>query len=170
VGVQAKQRMDDNHHEAGIAPITEVSLPDNVVVPLERVQFVIDRSRSLVGQIAEQIAHLVVIGIFQADERLPPVDEAARSIGVGANTMGQIYAVLTKYGIATSTTGTGTFFTRAAARSASRYLVSSGATSVIRRARALGLAEEDVVGVFLAALARVEHDAENEIGAESPEP
>jgi GntR family transcriptional regulator len=131
-------------------------------VSFESVHFIIDRSKPIVGQILEQIAYLLVSGALAAGERLPTLGETAQLLGISVGTAVAIYRILGQHGIVTSTVGTGTFFTPQAQRAASRYLVSADATALIQRARALGLAEEEVVGVFLAASTRADGDDPNE--------
>jgi DNA-binding transcriptional regulator YhcF (GntR family) len=121
--------------EEGLTHSTGGIRSDNDSVPLEQVRFIVDRTKPIVEQVLNQLAHLLVAGVLRTDDQLPT------------------------HGIATSSVGAGTFFTAQAQAAAGRFLVSEGATSLVRRARALGLAEEEVVGVFLAAASRIQNGA-----------
>ncbi len=129
----------------------------NDSVPLENVRFVIDRAKPIVEQILSQLAQLLVAGVLRTEDQLPTHDKAARLLGVSVGTVAEIYRILVQHGIATSSVGSGTFWTAQAQAAAGRFLVSEGATSLVRRARALGLGEEEVVGVFLAAASRIQN-------------
>jgi DNA-binding transcriptional regulator YhcF (GntR family) len=154
--------------EEGLTHSTGGIRAANDSVPLEQVRFVIDRAKPIVEQVLSQLAHLLVAGVLRTEDQLPTHDKAARLLGVSVGTVAAIYRILTQHGIATSSVGAGTFFTAQAQAAAGRFLVSEGATSLVRRARALGLGEEEVVGVFLAAASRIQNgngDEENDTAA-----
>jgi DNA-binding transcriptional regulator YhcF (GntR family) len=143
--------------EEGLTHSTGGMRADNDSVPLENVRFVIDRTRPIVEQVLSQLALLLVAGVLRTDEQLPTHDKAARLLGVSVGTVASIYKILMQHGIATSSVGSGTFFTAQAQAAAGRFLVSEGATSLVQRARALGLSEEEIVGVYLAAASRIQN-------------
>lgn len=123
-------------------------------MPLERVRFIIDRSRPIVDQVLVQIASLLVAGALRTTEQLPTHPEAAKVFGVSGNTVVSIYRILAQHGIIAGSSGAGTYFTEHAQQAACRYLVSVNAAALVRNARALGLSEEEIVGVFLAVSTR----------------
>jgi DNA-binding transcriptional regulator YhcF (GntR family) len=146
-----------NPSEEGLPHSTGGMRAGNDSVPLENVRFVIDRAKPIVEQILSQLAQLLVAGVLRTEDQLPTHDKAARLLGVSVGTVAEIYRILVQHGIATSSVGSGTFWTAQAQAAAGRFLVSEGATSLVRRARALGLGEEEVVGVFLAAASRIQN-------------
>jgi DNA-binding transcriptional regulator YhcF (GntR family) len=154
--------------EEGVTHSTGGIRPTNDSVPLEQVRFIVDRTKPIVEQVLSQLAHLLVAGVLRTDDQLPTHDKAARLLGVSVGTVAAIYKILMQHGIATSSVGSGTWFTAQAQAAAGRFLVSEGATSLVRRARALGLDEEEVVGVFLAAASRIQNcNGEEEAGVEA---
>jgi DNA-binding transcriptional regulator YhcF (GntR family) len=154
--------------EEGLTHSTGGMRPLNDLVPLEQVRFIIDRAKPIVEQVIDQLANLLVAGVLRTDDQLPTHDRAARLLGVSVGTVAAIYKILVEHGIATSSVGSGTWFTSHAQTAAGRFLVSEGATSLVRRARALGLGEEEVVGVFLAAASRIQNgNGDQETDAEA---
>ena len=132
----------------------------------ERLHFILDRAEPLVEQIARQIAVFLVGGVLHG--RLPPADVGARRVSIAKRTMVAVYQLLEEHGMATSSTRVGTRFTDAAPHAARRYLFSDHATTLIRHGYTLELREEEIVGVFLATLQRIERQRTTEKGTIAP--
>ena len=79
-----------------------------------------------------------------------------------------VYQILEQYGMVTSTQGVGTIFTDNAERAARRYLLSDQAVALIRKGHTLDLREEEIAGIFLAALQRIETQRTTETGTIPP--
>lgn len=127
---------------------------------LERLHLSLDRSQPLPEQIARTIAAFLVNGIIHPSERLPTIEVAAKHLGVGRQTMLLAYTLLRRHGILTSSPQRGTYLTDNAHRIARRYLLSDRADALIYYGHSLGLHEDEMVGIFLAALQRIERQHE----------
>jgi DNA-binding transcriptional regulator YhcF (GntR family) len=114
-----------------------------------------DRAQPYVEQITGQIASFVVSGVLLPEERLPSSDVAAKHIGVGKDIMVGVYKILCQHGISSSTPS-GTFITAQAERQARRYLFSDRIGVLIHYGHTLDLDDDEMGGVFLATLLRLE--------------
>jgi DNA-binding transcriptional regulator YhcF (GntR family) len=169
-------RTDQAQYQAPVPPIQESDTKGITSSPtliggghdtsFERLHFILDRAEPLVEQIARQIALFLVGGALQG--RLPPADVGARRIPVSKRTMLAVYQLLEEHGMATSSTQVGTRFTDTSPHAARRYLFSDQATALIRKGYTLDLREEEIVGVFLATLERIERQRATAKGTIEP--
>lgn len=127
-------------------------------IGFDRLHMLLDRAEPYIEQIARQIASFVVSGVLLPEERLPSNDVAAKQIGVGKDTMVGVYKVLCDHGISSSTPS-GTFITAQAERQARRYLFSDRIGVLIHYGHTLDLDDDEMGGVFLATLLRLEQRA-----------
>ena len=154
-------RHKDENKPEGIE-LAEVLLEDTgALTPLERLTLVFKRGEPLVAQFIDQIALLLVARALCANERLPTLDEATRLFGISRNTVMQAYQGLEQHGITTNRVRAGTVFTANAENAARRYLIARDTESLFAHAQALGLKREEVVGVFLATIDRLDSKAKN---------
>lgn len=117
----------------------------------ERLKIRFNQAVPMVDQIVEHVATALAMGALRPEERLPPIEAAAKYTHVGTSTMRDAYLVLAKHGLSCNT-ATGSYFTSTAERAACRYLLSRYANGLIEKARSLDLADEEIIGVVLAAL------------------
>ena len=63
----------------------------------------------LYEQLQEQIIHLSLMGVLEANEQLPSVRSLAREVGVNPNTVAKAYQELERQGIIYTVSGRGSF-------------------------------------------------------------
>lgn len=143
------------------------TLPDHAKTSFERLRFRFDRadSRTLPEQAARQVALFLDAEALQPEERLPPLDVAARHLGIGRGGTAILFQMLARQGITNNSNGLGTIFTIGARTAARRYLLATTADLLVRQAQSLELSDDDVVAVVLATLSRqTEKDASAKTG------
>lgn len=125
-------------------PILSVD-PDNPTPPYE--------------QVRRQIAGLVATGVLREGDRLPPLRQLARDLGLAVGTVGRAYAELEAAGVLVSRRGAGTRIAAGVTRDPAQ-LLDSLAADFLAQVRQLGFDTDDAV----AALRR--HDTGRHDGVE----
>lgn len=94
-------------------------------------------------QLRRQLAELIDAGTLAAGERLPPLRQLARDLGVAVGTVGRTYAELEAGGYVTSRRGAGTrVLPRPVAAPVQRLRQEAG--ELVERALSWGLTRDDV--------------------------
>ena len=93
-------------------------------------------------QLRRQLAELIETAQLHQDDRLPPVRQLARDLGLAVGTVARSYAELETAGLVTTRRGAGT---RVAAlgTASGADLLQHAAAAYVARARALGVGLED---------------------------
>jgi GntR family transcriptional regulator len=155
--------------EGFITPSTNVCTPEYGKTSFERLHIRLSQTGLLVHQIVRQIVDACAMGALSPEERLPTIGDAAKQIGVSPSTIRDVYHMLTLHGIASTTQNRGTYLTRTTERAACRYQLSYNVRELIIKARALHLADEEIVAVVLTELSAKSADTTNETGTFSPD-
>lgn len=107
-------------------------------------EWTLDKSRPICPQICEQVCLRIVLGEFQAGERLLSVRDVALAAGVNPNTVQKSFDILEKKGILYSQRGSGWFVSEdvASAREMYSEILNEKTAEYFSAMRALGMDHE----------------------------
>ena len=107
-------------------------------------------------QLRRQLTDLIGSGVLAPGSRLPPLRQLAADLGLAVGTAGRAYRELEAAGLVVSRRGGGTRVAAGAARRSAAEVAAAlddAAEAVVRTARLLGAADDDVRGAVERALA-----------------
>ncbi|MBE6619498.1 MAG: GntR family transcriptional regulator [Ruminococcaceae bacterium] len=107
-------------------------------------EWTLDKSRPICPQICEQVCLRIVLGEFQAGERLLSVRDVALAAGVNPNTVQKSFDILEEKGILYSQRGSGWFVSEdvASAREMYSEILNEKTAEYFSAMRALGMDHE----------------------------
>ena len=115
------------------------------------IEFVLD-GRSKVNtymQLVQQVKQALRVGLLEPGDQLPKMRDVAQSLAINPNTVLKAYRELEIEGLAEGRPGVGTFVRRSLAGPslARQAALRKDLVTWLRRARAAGLTEEDIVAL-----------------------
>lgn len=117
-----------------------------------KLRFVYDRqARSVVEQLAEQLANYIVSGVLLPGAQLPAMERWAKAVHVSVGTAQQVYSLLASHEIVRSALRSGTRILPTAETAARRLLVYFAALQACRYARTLQVPYDEVGSILQAA-------------------
>jgi GntR family transcriptional regulator len=116
------------------------------------IEFVLDGTSKVntYAQLVQQVKQALRVGLLAPGDQLPKVREVAQSLAINPNTVLKAYRELELEGLAEGRPGVGTFVkgTLAGASLPNQAELRDELVAWLRRARAAGLAPEDVTALF----------------------
>ena len=105
-------------------------------------------------QLIQQVRQALRLGLLQEGDRLPTVKEVSGALAINPNTVLKAYRELEYEGIAAARPGVGTFVTKTLADEsvAAHQALSRELAGWLGKARAAGLDDESIEGLFKQAL------------------
>lgn len=103
---------------------------------------------AICDQIVNGVIRLKATGVLPAGSQLPSVRALALQLSVNPNTIQKAYAILESKGIICSVKGKGSFISEdTAGDEAVRQKARDNFTDAVRKARELGLSNEDLIAI-----------------------
>ena len=100
-------------------------------------------------QLKEEVVRLCSLEVLRPDDQLPSVRALARELGINPNTVAKAYSQLEADGITYSVPGKGSFISGDILRMGEvRRKMLEGFTDEVRKARSLGVTQEELTGIL----------------------
>jgi GntR family transcriptional regulator len=120
------------------------------------IEYRIDRRTGVATylQIVQQTKQALRLGLLEPGDQLPTAREVVEATAINPNTVLKAYRELEREGLVEARRGLGTFVRKALGAAATQSPFADELADWMKRARAGGLAREDVAALFSSALER----------------
>ncbi|MFB7224953.1 GntR family transcriptional regulator [Streptomyces sp. NPDC002596] len=118
------------------------------------IEYRIDRGTGVATylQIVQQTKQALRLGLLEPGDRLPTAREVVEATAINPNTVLKAYRELEREGLVQARRGLGTFVQKSLGAAATQSPLADELADWMKRARAGGLAREDVAALFSSAL------------------